>query len=163
MTRLEQILVKMGFDVSESSKVNEAMGKVKSATKGGEEGLAGFNTHGREMHELIHKIGAQSPILGSALKACFSPESIGIIALVAGLEWVTEKFNKFREKAQELSQTLTNMWVNEQKCHARHPKAGQRIPKKLGGDAQPRNRPDQKGNRGAERSTGRYKGNLHRP
>lgn len=113
-TRLEQILVKMGFDVSESSKVNDAMGKVKEATGKAGEGVAGFNTKGREMHELINKIGSSSPLLGSALKAAFNPEALGIVAIVALLEWVKGQFDKVKEKLRELAQEETEMWTSQQ-------------------------------------------------
>jgi hypothetical protein len=114
MTRLESIMVKMGFDISESSKVNEAMAKVKEASGKAGEGVAGFNTKGREMHELINKLGASSPLLGSALKAAFNPEALGIVAVIALLEWVKGQFDKVKEKLKELSHEETEMWVGQQ-------------------------------------------------
>jgi DNA repair exonuclease SbcCD ATPase subunit len=109
-TRLEQILVKMGFDVSESSKVKDAMDKVNEHSHKAGEGVAGFNTQGREMRELIHKIGAQSPIMGAALKAAFEPESLGIIALIAVLEFVVEKFREIKREAKEAADTIIERW-----------------------------------------------------
>jgi len=114
MTKLEQIMVKMGFDVSEASKVGDAMNKVKEGTKKGGEGIDGFNTKGREMNELINKIGASSPVLGSALKACFSPEAAGIALFLGALEFVKSQIEKVEEKVKELTQEMREMWLSEQ-------------------------------------------------
>lgn len=111
---LDQIMVKMGFDTTETSKVTDAMNKVSQETKKGESALEGFNVKGREGHELLRKIGEQSPIVGSALKAAFSPESAGIVALIAALGWVFEQFEKVREKIKKLGEDAGQMWLDIQ-------------------------------------------------
>jgi len=114
MTRLEQIMVKMGFDVSESSKVTDAMNKVNHEAKKAGEGMEGFNVHGREGHELIHKIAHASPVMGAALKAALSPESAGIVALIVAFEWLHKQIEKVEEKVKELTDEMREMWLSEQ-------------------------------------------------
>jgi hypothetical protein len=114
MTRLEQIMVKMGFDVSESSKVTDAMNKVNHEAKKAGEGMEGFNVHGREGHELIRKIAGTSPLMGAALKAALSPESAGIVALIVAFEWLHKQIEKVEEKVKELTEEMREMWLSEQ-------------------------------------------------
>jgi len=114
MTRLEQIMVKMGFDVSESSKVTDAMKKVNHEAHKAGEGMEGFNVHGREGHELIHKIAHASPVMGAALKAALSPESAGIVALIMAFEWLHKQIEKAEEKVKELTEEMREMWLSEQ-------------------------------------------------
>lgn len=114
MTRLEQIMVKMGFDVSESSKVTDAMNKVNHEAKKAGEGMEGFNLHGREGHELIHKIAQASPVMGAALKAALSPEAAGIAALIVAFEWLHKQIEKVEEKVKELTEEMREMWLSEQ-------------------------------------------------
>ena len=112
-------MVKMGFDISESSKVDDAMKKVNDSTKKAGEGVSGFNTKGREMHELISKIGTQSPILGSALKACFSPEAAGIALFIGALELILGYVEKVQEKIKDLTVELEKLWMTEQDAMAK--------------------------------------------
>jgi hypothetical protein len=113
MTRLDQIMVKMGFDVSESSKVTDAMNKVNNDAKKAGEGMEGFNVKGREGHELIRKIAGQSPIMGAALKAALSPESAGIVALIVAFEWLHKQIEKVEDKVKELIQDGRELWYTE--------------------------------------------------
>lgn len=111
-SRLDSILVKMGFDTSEASKVGEAMNKVKQESGKGAEALEGFNLKGREGHELIRKIGESSPVMGAALKAAFSPEAAGIVAFSVALNWVIEGFNKAREAIRAAAEESVKMWTD---------------------------------------------------
>ncbi len=109
---LEQIMVKMGFDTSESSKVTDAMNQVNQESRKAGEGMEYFSLKGREGHELMRKIGEQSPIMGSALKAAFSPEAAGVVALIAALGWVFNQFDKIREKIKQLGEASAQLWMD---------------------------------------------------
>ncbi|MDR3458501.1 MAG: hypothetical protein P4N60_13705 [Verrucomicrobiae bacterium] len=73
------------------------------------EGMEIFNTHGREMHRLIHEMDHILPGLGLTLRSVFHPQAMGIAGMVLIVEQLVEYFKKAHEQAEELKKTLESM------------------------------------------------------
>lgn len=65
------------------------------------EGIKIFNVHGREMHRLIHELDHALPGTGLLLRAAFHPETLGIAAVVLGIELITKAVEKYKKKLEE--------------------------------------------------------------
>jgi chromosome segregation ATPase len=79
---------------------------VGKATKEAGEHTEKFNTHGREMHEVLHKLNEVAPGLGQALKAVLSPEAAPIIGLIVAMEFLQKLFERMKRDAEEFKKTM---------------------------------------------------------
>jgi hypothetical protein len=65
------------------------------------EGMKLFETHGREFHRLLHLLDEILPGTGLLLKAAFNPATLGIGALVLGIEAVKSAIESYNKKLEE--------------------------------------------------------------
>lgn len=80
---------------------------LKGVGKAGEEageGIKIFETHGREMHKLIHELDQILPGAGIALKAAFNPATLGLGATVLIIEQVKSALEEYNKKLDEIGE-----------------------------------------------------------
>lgn len=112
------ILIAFGLNDAEAKKAVSLLDELKVGTeKGGEatkeaaKGVELFNTHGRDMHKLIHGLNELVPGLGSALKFAFHPGTIGIGVTLLLVQQFAEHLKKAKEEAEALAQATANTWI----------------------------------------------------
>lgn len=95
----------------------EIEGVKDSASKAGPEleeageGAKKFNTHGREMHKLMHELNHIAPGLGNVLKVIFRPELMGIVAAITAVKVLVELIGEFKRKLNEVAEAQAAMEV----------------------------------------------------
>ncbi len=73
------------------------------------EGVAVFNTHGRDMHRLLHELNKVAPGLGLALRSVFNPAGIGIAVAVVAVQQLVGWMESAKKKSEELKKNLEEM------------------------------------------------------
>src|SRR5713101_2300841 len=98
MAATEEILVKMGMDISE---IKAAMVKAQDAvgefSQSAGKGLLHAESGARAMHRLLHDITQSSPLLGTALRLAISPVAGAVIATTVAFTYFKKKLDDFNE------------------------------------------------------------------
>lgn len=103
-----RILVQYIRDEAEAKAALADMDGLKTSAHEAGEGVHGagedvkyFNTHGREMHKLIHELDHILPGTGLLMRSVFHPEALGIAALVLGIGLVHKAIEEYKKKLEE--------------------------------------------------------------
>jgi hypothetical protein len=106
------ILIRTIADLHGAEAVRDSLKKIEQSGTSAGEGVAAanqkageatelFNTHGREMHRLIHELDHMAPGLGVALRSAVHPSGLGIAATVVIIQQLVEHFQKMQEEARK--------------------------------------------------------------
>lgn len=105
------ILVRIRSDVAEGRQAAQSVNEFKEGTKKGAEEVEVFNTHGREMHRLIHEVGHVAPEAGLLLRAAFHPANIGMAAMVIVVQQLIEAIKEYRKHLEEAAKAQAELTV----------------------------------------------------
>lgn len=75
----------------------------KAAEKAGED-IKLMEFKGRELHEALHKINEIAPGLGTALRAVFNPELLGVTGLILAVETVKGALDSWKKKMDDMAE-----------------------------------------------------------
>lgn len=101
-----QIDIATSFNPAGTQQAAEGLQNVSKATGQAGEKAETFNKHGREMHELFHKLNSVAPGLGESLKAILSPEAAPLIGIIVALELFAKLIEKIKADAEDFRKTL---------------------------------------------------------
>ncbi len=113
-TNQEEVVIRLGVSKDGSWKL---LGEAKKDIEGAGDGVEYFNTHGREMHKLLHLLDHALPGLGISLRMFFHPMGVGIAAIVLGVQGLISWMHAAREKAVEMFEKQMELAENVRKAN----------------------------------------------
>jgi hypothetical protein len=105
------ILIRLGSDTTGGQQVLGTIKETTEATKKGhqaneenEKGVLSLGHAHRELHQLMHRVTEQSPLMGLAMRAAMSPQGAAIMAVVAAFHELNKAEEESGAKAKEASE-----------------------------------------------------------
>lgn len=117
-----EILIKTAAETYGADEAQKALDKFKEQAGGAGENVEKMNKGGREMRHLMRELNHVIPGLGTAMKAAFNPEAVGLIATLIAVQQLVKLLESAKKKAEELrkqqAESVTSMWEQQSKMMA---------------------------------------------
>lgn len=110
---IDQILLRLGIDQSQVfTGLNDFKKKVEDATGHAHKSFVHAGTGAKEFHKVLHQITEESPILGTALKAVFSPIGAVLGGATLAFTYLNKQLEEFNKHLDEMTEKAVKPMVN---------------------------------------------------